>query len=127
MNFTTAKADWHLVMAGLRGFRLALYDEMLCNGSADLRTPEQIEAGRWLHYHRFIWPDNELETIWRPRPTAKAKELWEHEGPSASAALLMPVTEPAIQPAMVDPIAEPTPEPRSVHERRAITLELELI
>jgi hypothetical protein len=73
---------WHQVMSGLRGVRLALYDEMLCNGCAEpARTEAQAEAERWLVYHQFAWHDT-MDGYLRPRPIARARELWEKHGPA---------------------------------------------
>lgn len=98
----TGTAEWHEVLAGLRGERLRIYDEATRLGGWVDPTRDHEEASRWLHYHRMIWLD-EFDGHWKTRPMAEARRLWETSGPNTRAAAQAPERPP---------LASSTPERR---------------
>lgn len=99
MSTTAAIAPWEDVMAGLRGRRLAIYDDILRYGAHQVDwewvSVNHAEDVEWLANHRFITRD-ELDT-WRARPVKEARRIYEEKGP-ANPAEARQVPEP-IEPA----------------------------
>lgn len=81
MNPTT---PWCDILAGLRGRRLAIYDDMLRFGAHQLdweaRRVDDCEAVEWLAQHHFVWWDA-ADCFWRCRDARRAREMFEKQGP----------------------------------------------
>lgn len=100
---TTTLAPWHKVMAGLRGARLAIYDDLLREGtvsyerlSAHARTPDDVaQALAWLERHRLLWRDG--GGCWRASTVQAAMRAYETEG-EASVAPWAPPTPARTEP-----------------------------
>lgn len=111
-------SSWETVMSAFTGLRLAIYDDALTTGRADPRTAEQVEAARWLRYHRMAVIDD-LDGYLRSRPLPMAREVWERFGPDNSAAL----PEAPRSPLAAAPVS-PAPEPvRVSHPSELLALD----
>lgn len=107
-------AEWLTIMAGLRGRRLAVFDDLQRGVPLDAHDTRVQEALGWLVFHRFAWHDGRTYVA---RSTAEARELWQKQGTAntEAGAVLRHLQESAT------PAAAPTPEPErpAVHAHQA--------
>lgn len=74
--------DWHVIMDGLSGRRLAVYDDIQHGRKIAHEAPLIQNAMGWLAYHRFIHKDGDQLVA---RSISAAREIWLREGPAADA------------------------------------------
>ena len=115
---TPITTPWQLVLCGLTGLRLAIYDDLLRFGRLQYDTlTKDLPAGpaagalsalqerfAWLERHRLI-TRGQIEGEWRAVPIAQAAELYTAHGP------LNTVAPPAAAAVRPSPAAQPTPAP----------------
>lgn len=111
----TPTTPWEVVLCGLTGLRLAIYDDLLRFGSLQYDTltrdlPAGPAAGAlttlqvafaWLERHRLI-RRGVAEGDWRAVPIAQAAELYQAHGPLAT------IAQPVAQAVAPTPAPKPT-------------------
>ena len=108
---------WAVVMGGLRGLRLAVYDELMEHGSVGEATlaqfigkttrSESLAASlAWLASHHFVRAD---AGVWRAVPMETAKKRFTEQGALAVAVPDVPAAQPS------QPACAPAPVNRAVH------------
>jgi len=75
-------SQWAEIISGLRGPRLALYDDVLHGRTVNLQAPLMQNLLGWLAYHRLVWQD---EGRLKARLINRAREMFEREGPARDA------------------------------------------
>ena len=73
---------WTDIIAGLRGPRLALYDDVLHGRAINAQAPAVQNLLGWLAYHRLVWRD---EGQLKARLPAQAREVFQRAGPARDA------------------------------------------
>jgi len=76
-------SDWHEVMDGLTGRRLAVYDDLQHGKAVAEQAPVIENALGWLAYHRFIYRNAEGKLVTRSIKDARAQ--WEAQGANRDA------------------------------------------
>jgi hypothetical protein len=113
-------AQWQEIMAGLRGRRLAVYDDILNRRLVERCAPEVQNILGWLAYNQFL-ARGEDGTM-RARTVAEARERWAAEGSARDAAAV--AAAPRQQTTDQRPQADTAPAERPVHAAKAYTPEL---
>lgn len=75
--------DWHEIVDGLRGRRLAVYDDLLNGKPVNVDAPEIQNALGWLGFNRFVYRDGDRLVT---RPVLRARDLYITDGPARDSA-----------------------------------------
>ena len=73
---------WTEIQQGLRGTRLAIYDDLLHGRTVDVHAPAVQNVLGWLVFNRLVWQD---EGQLKARLPARAREIYLRDGPARDA------------------------------------------